>query len=295
MEPYLTTEEAAAYLRLKERKLYELVAGGRIPCSKVTGKWLFPRAALDRWLEAGLARPAGVELAEAPAIIGGSHDPLLEWAVRRSGCGFALLSEGSERGLARLAAHEVALAAIHLHDREEDDSAANLRAVAAMTELYDSVVLAFAEREQGLVLAPGHPPGVTGLEQAIARHMRFGLRQAGAGAQLLLERLLERSGHGLGDLAVAGGDFATGADLCFAIHAGDADCGIATRAVAAAMGLAFVPLAWERFDLVLRRRSYFERGAQALFALIAADEFHRHAGRLGGYRTAGAGTVRLNR
>ncbi len=54
---YLTTEEAAAYLRLKERKLYELVAEGAIPCSKVTGKWLFPRAALDRWVAAGLARP----------------------------------------------------------------------------------------------------------------------------------------------------------------------------------------------------------------------------------------------
>ena len=57
---YLTTEEAAAYLRLKERKLYELVARGAVPCAKVTGKWLFPRAALDRWIVdnacAGIAR-----------------------------------------------------------------------------------------------------------------------------------------------------------------------------------------------------------------------------------------------
>ena len=47
--PYLNTEDAAAYLGIRERKLYELVANGAVPCSKVTGKWLFPRAALDRF------------------------------------------------------------------------------------------------------------------------------------------------------------------------------------------------------------------------------------------------------
>lgn len=53
----LTSTEAADYLRIKERKLYELVAERQIPCTKVTGKWVFPRAELDRWLLAGLARP----------------------------------------------------------------------------------------------------------------------------------------------------------------------------------------------------------------------------------------------
>ena len=89
---FLTTEEAAAYLRLKERKLYELVAHGAIPCSKVTGKWLFPRAALDRWVSAGLARPDGFVAEPVPPIIGGSHDSLLEWAARQSGSGLALLA-----------------------------------------------------------------------------------------------------------------------------------------------------------------------------------------------------------
>ena len=58
MPDLLTTDEAATYLRLSERKLYELVANGAVPCTKVTGKWLFPKAALDRWLSAGLIAPA---------------------------------------------------------------------------------------------------------------------------------------------------------------------------------------------------------------------------------------------
>ena len=79
---FLTTSEAAEYLRLGERKLYELVTSGAIPCSKVTGKWLFPRHELDLWVLSGLARPAGMIAADPPPIIGGSQDDLLEWIKR---------------------------------------------------------------------------------------------------------------------------------------------------------------------------------------------------------------------
>src|SRR5215467_8112515 len=94
----LTTEEAAAYLRLSERKLYELVAKGEVPCTKVTGRWLFPKAALGRWLAAGMIAP-GAARAPVPPIVGGSHDPLLEWALLESGSRLASLSEGSATGL----------------------------------------------------------------------------------------------------------------------------------------------------------------------------------------------------
>src|SRR5882762_10115100 len=107
MADLLTTEETAAYLRLSERKLYDLVANGAVPCTKVTGKWLFPKAALDRWLAAGLIAPAGLMHAPAPPIVGGSHDPLLEWVLRESGCQLASLPEGSEAGLRRLVRDEV--------------------------------------------------------------------------------------------------------------------------------------------------------------------------------------------
>ena len=96
MTDLLTTDEAAVYLRLSERKLYELVATGAVPCTKVTGKWLFPRAALDRWLAAGLVMPA-LAYAPAPPIVGGSHDPLLEWALRESGSALATGSTAMTR------------------------------------------------------------------------------------------------------------------------------------------------------------------------------------------------------
>src|SRR6202162_128736 len=113
MPELLTTDEAAAYLRLSERKLYELVANGAMPCTKATGRWLFPRAALDRWVTAGLIASSALAHVAAPPIVGGSHDPLLEWALRESGCGLASLPEGSEAGLRRLTRGEGAAAATH--------------------------------------------------------------------------------------------------------------------------------------------------------------------------------------
>ncbi|MBN8939568.1 MAG: helix-turn-helix transcriptional regulator [Rhizobiales bacterium] len=290
---YLTTDEAAAYLRLRDRKLYDLVAQGAVPCTKVTGKWLFPRAALDRWLAAGLARPAGFVAETPPPIIGGSHDPLLEWAARQSGSGLALLAEGSEAGLDRLERNEVAAAAIHLHGAGDDDTS-NLAGVAARSGLHDAVVIAVARREQGLVVAAGNPLALEDLAGAVKAGARFALRQSGAGAQLLLAAMLDRLSVASDKMNSAAGPYPTGMDLALAIRTGEADCGIATRAVAATHGLGFLPLIWERFDLVLRRRSYFEPGPQKLLACLRHQDFARRAGSLGGYDVTEAGVVRLN-
>ena len=126
MPDLLTTDEAAAYLRLSERKLYELVANGAVPCTKVTGKWLFPRAELDRWLVAGLIAPAGVAHAPAPPIVGGSHDPLLEWALRESGSRPREPAGRQRGGLAAAGARRSDRGGIHLHRSTATTTNANI-------------------------------------------------------------------------------------------------------------------------------------------------------------------------
>ena len=197
MRELLTTDEAADYLRLSERKLYELVADRAVPCSKVTGRWLFSRAALDRWVSAGLIAPAALAQVAAPPIVGGSHDPLLEWALRESNSGLASLPEGSEEGLRRLTQGEVMVAAIHLHRLDGDDETANVDGVADMPGLHDAVVLGFARREQGILVAPGNPLGLSDMASIATSRARMAQRPAGAGAQLLLLALLARAGIAL--------------------------------------------------------------------------------------------------
>jgi excisionase family DNA binding protein len=233
MPDLLTTDEAATYLRLSERKLYELVANAAIPCSKVTGRWLFPKAALDRWVSAGLLT-TGPLARPAPPIVGGSHDPLLEWALRESESGLATLPEGSESGLRRLARGDVMAAAIHLHRIDGDDDSANADAVANAPGLHDVVVIAFARREQGLLVAPGNPLKLSDIGSVAAAGARIALRPSGAGAQLLLLALLAQDGLAFEALNAVKPPCPTGPDIAQAVRTERADCGVATRAVALA-------------------------------------------------------------
>jgi molybdate-binding protein len=84
----------------------------------------------------------------------------------------------------------------------------------------------------------------------------------------------------------------TGPDIAQGVRAGHADFGVATRAVATAAGLDFVPLCVERFDLLMRQRDYFRPPLQALFALFSETRFLARARELGGLDVSGAGRVR---
>jgi putative molybdopterin biosynthesis protein len=164
-----TTSEAAAYLRLKERKIYEMVAEGTVPCTKVTGRWLFPKTELDQWLGASVTRPAGSARAAPPAIAAGSHDPLLEWALRESGSGVATLAVGSEAGLARFAASEALAACMHLHALDDVEADANVAAMKSRGDMQDSVLIAFCRREQGFLVAVGNPLKLKSIEDVITK------------------------------------------------------------------------------------------------------------------------------
>ena len=294
---FLTTSEAADYLQLGERKLYELVTTGAIPCSKVTGKWLFPRHELDLWVLSGLARPAGMLIAEPPPVVGGSQDELLDWSLRESGSGLGSMSEGSARGLERLQRNEVMAAAVHFHALDASDnlaSDANIEALRAAPDLHDTVLIAFVRREAGLVLPHGNPKRLHGLTDVLALGARMAMRQQGTGAQMLLDLLLKRAGASTRDLRRIETPALTGPDLAELVRAGQADCGIATRAAARSAGLDFVPLVWENLDLAMRQRSYFRPAMQSLLRFLNERRLRQRAEELTGYDPSPAGQIRFS-
>ena len=288
-----TTAEAAAYLRLKERKIYEMVAEGSVPCTKVTGRWLFPKAELDHWLASSVSRPPGLTPPAPAPIVGGSHDPLLEWALRESGSGLATLAVGSEAGVERFLAGETIAAAVHLHALEDAEADANVAAMKTRGDLADSVLIGFCRREQGFLVAPGNPLNIVTIDDVVAKRARIAMRPKGAGAQLLLLSLMHRAKAALDQLAAAGPVSPTGPDIAQAIQAGRADTGIATRAVARSAGLDFVPVVWEPFDLLMRQRDYFRPPLQALIKFLQSDELAARAREMGGYDLSQSGSVRF--
>jgi len=284
----MTTSEVADYLRLGERTIYELVRRKKIPCSRISGKLLFPRLLIDLWVEQQVDLE-GPHLREPPPIVAGSSDPLLEWALRESGSGLAILSTGSSEGLLRLARTEATAAALHLRDPESGDY--NLPALREGTGLYDVVLLHWAWREQGLVVAPGNPLKLQSLRDVIERQARLVARQEGAGAQQLLMQLLEEAGLEPEQLNVLSGRALTESDVATRVADGEADCGLAVASVARRFRLGFVPLARERFDIALRRRSYFQPPLQALFDFARTAGFAEKAEALGGYDVSEVGKV----
>ena len=276
MPDLLTTDEAASYLRLSERKLYELVANGAVPCTKVTGKWLFPKAALDRWLAAGLARAGGAR------ACAGAADRRRQ---PRSAAGMGAARERLRaRQPARRQRSRLAAARARRGDGGGDPSAPARRRRRGRQYRRGRACVGAARRGGDRALraasrgwwsrpaircgSPTSPASRRG-----ARGWRCG--PPGAGAQLLLLALLARAGLALDALAVVKPACPTGPDIAQAVRSGRADCGIATRAVAQAAGLDFVPLTWERFDLVLRQRGYFLPGRRRCSGFIRTAAFPR--------------------
>jgi excisionase family DNA binding protein len=286
----MTTAEVAEYLRLGERKIYDLVRDGVIPCVRITGKLLFPRKAIDLWLMNHLEsdEPLG---ADPPTVLAGSHDPLLEWAVRESGSGLALLVNGSGDGVHRLIANEVQAIGFHL---VHDDGSWNNPARCGLGGLRDLVTIEWARRSQGLIVAPGNPLGVVDIHALARPDVRMVRRPEGTGTDVLLRHLLRPAGIKVSDLRVLERRALTHDDVALEVSGGTADAGLGVEAAAHRHGLGFVPLCKERFDLGMRRRAYFQPNLQALFRFARTERFRRKAEDLGGYDLGGHGDIRYN-
>ena len=242
MHELLTTDEAAEYLRLSERKLYELVANSAVPCSKVTGRWLFPKAALDQWVTAGDGGAPGRpprRRSSAAAMIrcwngrcarAAPASPAFPKAAKPA-CGDWRETKWPPRRSICIASTATTTPPI-------------LEAVAHTPGLHDAVVIAFARREQGLLVLPGNPLKLSDIASGRSDQQARGsrMRPQGAGAQLLLLALLAKARIDFADLRTVKPPCPTGPDIAQAIRSQRADCGIATRAVARSAGLDFVPL-----------------------------------------------------
>jgi excisionase family DNA binding protein len=290
---YLTVRELAQLLRVKERRIYALARTGGLPCRRATGRLLFPRAEIEVWLrrrEPQHPAPLPTAAPTLPWVLAGSHDPLLEWALRDSRSGIASFFDGSLDGLDRLRRGEAVAAGMHL--AEERGREWNTAHVAAALPGLPVVLLEWAWRERGLIVAAGNPLDMRGLADLAGR--RLVPRQPEAGSQLLLEALLADAGVPLA--AVVPTEFLARSetDAALAVLDGKADAAFGLAGLARQLRLGFVPLLRERYDLVVDRRAYFEPPFQRFLAFCRSPALAAKAEDLGGYDLSGLFAVRYN-
>jgi molybdate-binding protein len=178
---------------------------------------------------------------------------------------------------------------LHLH--EPGTGGWNRDLVAARFADAPVVLVEFAWRQRGLVVAAGQEAAIRAI--ADLRGRRVVPRQAEAGSQALLEHLVSSSG-----LAADAIEFTvparTEADAALAVAEGKADAAFGLQGLARQYRLGFVPLIRERFDLLVDRRAWFEPPLQALFDFCRSDGFRRKAEELEGYDVSGFGRVHFN-
>jgi len=289
MNEYLTTKELAEFLRIKERKVYDLAASGEIPCSRAMGKLLFQRAAVDAWLALSSTGVAVPGVAARPNVFLGSHDPLLEWALRESRCGMATFFDGSLDGLKRFAVSEGIAAGLHVFHPESASWT-----VDAIVDGFGSapvVLIEWAWRERGLIVSRELGDGIQGLQDLKGR--RVVPRQAEAGSQRLFEHVLAQAGLCNGDLDLSAAARSE-TDAALAVLEGKADAAFGLQALAVQYRLSFVSVIRERFDLLVDRRAWFEPAMQAFWAFCRSDAFQAKAAELHGYDVSGLGRVHFN-
>ncbi len=291
----MNTKEVAAYLGINEKKVYYLVKAGKIPCTRVTGKWIFPKNLIDQWIEESTTGPLRKQMEEERPFLlaAGSDDPSLgilqELYLRyQAPTSLFLATVGSSAGLEAIRNGVADLALAHLLDPATGEY--NLPYLREIIPSGATAVTLF-NRELGLVVRAGNPLRIRNLADLVPNGLRIINRQKGSGTRIYLDQELARLGidpkqiHGYEKHVV------THLEVGLKILQGEADTGVATGTVARLLGLDFTPLTQERFDILIAKDRFFSRAVQALIEIVCSREFRTRVEALGGYDTSESGRI----
>ncbi|MCP4578501.1 MAG: DNA-binding protein, partial [Deltaproteobacteria bacterium] len=146
-------------------------------------------------------------------------------------------------------------------------------------------------REQGLLLAKGNPKGINGIADLGKSRMTIVNRPEGTGTRLLLDGELQKAGINGEDIDGYAFEFQRHLDVGLEILANRADAGMGIRAVAGLLDLDFIPLRWERFDLIVRKDRFFDQGVQLFLGILRNPEFQITVSGLTGYDLSHSGEM----
>ena len=216
-----------------------------------------------------------------PPVVIGSNDPALRQALDGEVSGAAFLNLNSLDGLTRLRDGICEMATLHLQEASSGEY--NRPFVQHFFPGEDMVLVRLFHREEGLLVRPGNPLGVRGVEDLARPGVRLANRERGAGTRVWLDQALAARGIAKEALAGYGDEVRSHGEVAEAVAAGKADAGLGLPESARQAGLDFIPLFDEPYDLVMRRESYTAPRARHLLEQLDAQPFQEAIRRLAGY------------
>jgi putative molybdopterin biosynthesis protein len=298
MKEMLTTKEVAEYLSINEKQVYRLIKEKKIPATRITGKWLFPKNLIDEWVMASARESVSISTPrsapENQVVIAGSNDLALELlakntAVQHPRYTISISNVGSLAGLIALQKGNCHIAASHLLDLETGEY--NSSFIKKHFSNLKIVLLNLAHREQGLIVKKGNPQGIKTIKHLANKVLKFVNRQEGSGTRVLLDYRLKELDIDPADIPGYAKTALTHMDVALEVFSGSADVGMGILAAARMLDLDFVPLATERFDLVIPTEHFATGAVKALREVLCSEEFKAHIRNMGGYETRDTGKI----
>jgi putative molybdopterin biosynthesis protein len=302
-EEMMNTKEVAKYLGVHEKQVYALIKSKKIPSTRVTGKWIFPRKLIDGWIESNAQ--IGLEQAkqktrkiEGALLASGSNDPILDMLhtyMKKSYPEFYIFSAntGSTDGLKALNMGYTDIAWSHLFDPKTGEY--NIPFLSTYLPNVKAVAVNLFHRDLGFIVSPRNPFHIRGFEDLPQKRVTLVNRQKGSGTRVLLDYHLKRLGISPSKINGYEKEVFTHFEVGLSILSKEADVGIATIAVSKLLGLPFIPITRESFDMLLDQSTFFERGVQAFIEILTSQAFRKKVEGLGSYDFNNSGKVLYSR
>jgi putative molybdopterin biosynthesis protein len=264
---------------------------------RADGVTILPRGV--QGLEAG--SPVRVRLYRSPAEIErtifaiGSHDmtlDLLAQFLAQRDRRLVSANAGSLGGLVALRRAEAHLAGSHLLDPLT--GAYNLSYIQQYLPDTPVQLVGWVGRQQGLLVPPGNPRGIHGLEDLARADVRYINRQRGAGTRVLLDYHLQQQGIAPEQVQGYDQEEYTHLAVAAAVASGRADCGLGVLAAATALQLDFIPLFTEQYQLLIPCQHLQDDLLAPLFELMHDPAFKNAVQSLDGYDISEMGSIVLN-
>jgi len=296
----MNTKEVANYLSIHEKQVYALIKLKRIPCTRVTGKWVFLKKFIDEWIETNTSS-RGFERAkqksrkvEGALLASGSNDPIIDMLhthIRKWYPEFYIFSAntGSTDGLKALNSGYTDIAWSHLLDPKSGEY--NIPFLSTYLPNLKPIVVNLFDRDLGFIVSPRNPCHIRGFEDVAKEGVRFINRQKGSGTRILLDHHLKRLKIPASKIQGYEKEVYTHFEVGLSVFSKEADVGIATIAISKFLGLPFISITRERFDMILDQSTFFEKGIQAFIEILNSQEFRNRVERLGGYDFKNSGKI----
>ncbi|WNF37506.1 substrate-binding domain-containing protein [Bacillaceae bacterium IKA-2] len=299
-----TADEIAKMFKVSKHTVYELIKRGELNAFKVGSKMRISPDEVDRYKKRTRAyesKASQPTVHQQPSLsntirLSGSHDFLVEHLTKYVSQHTDLQIQptyiGSLEGLMMIYRGTADVAAIHLLDPNSKQY--NIPFIKQFFIHEKISVIRFASREQGFIVAENNPKRIIGFRDLTRNEVSFINRQKGSGTRFLFDTFLMQ--YGIDPKDVKGYQSEEWNHLATASHIsrGSADVGFGIRSAAEQLGLDFVSVTEEEFDLVFRWTEENKRELENLYELICSEEFKASISELPGYKITNLGEIKYS-